>query len=344
MTNTMTVAALVAHGPPERAFEMQKRPVPVPGDNQVLIKVEGFGLNYADVMARLGIYPDCPDLPAVLGYDVVGRIERVGAAVANLRSGQRVVAFTRFGGYAEYAIAVEHGTAAIPDQMPAGKALALATQYCTAYYCAEEMLRMQPGDHVLVHAAAGGVGTALVQLARRRECIIYGTASEHKLGYLAENGVHHPINYRNVDFVREVANLAGERGLDVIFDPVGGRNTKRGLKLLGSGGRMVLFGASRMSDAKGVFSKLRVASSFGLYHPISLMKDSKSIIGVNMLRIGDNRPWVLQRVLTEVVRLAAGGELNPHVGKTFAFSEIAQAHDFLASRQSIGKVACMVEG
>lgn len=343
MTNTMTVAALVAHGAPEQAFEMQQRPIPVPADDQLLIKIEGFGLNYADVMARIGIYPDCPDLPAVLGYEVVGRVERVGAAVSDLKPGQRVVALTRFGGYAEYAIAQEHGAAAIPDHIPTGKALALATQYCTAFYCAEEMLRLHAGDHVLVHAAAGGVGTALVQLARRRDCIIYGTASEHKLGYLSETGVHHPINYRKVDFVREIRQLVGERGLDVIFDPIGGKSTRRGLKLLGSGGRIVMFGASRMSDAKGVFSKLSVASSFGLYHPISLMKESKSILGVNMLRIGDNRPWVLQRVLSEVIRLATAGELDPHVGKTFSFSKIAEAHEFLASRQSIGKVACLVD-
>ncbi len=335
----MKAATLVKLGEPESAFEIREVVQPEVTANQVLIKVEGFGLNYADVMARLGIYPDAPALPAVLGYEVVGRVDQLGEAVTRFELGQRVLAFTRFGGYAEFAIAEQQGTVALTDEIELGKALALGAQYCTAYHCAEEQVRLQKGDHVLIHAAAGGVGTALVQLARRRECVIYGTASTAKLAHLTESGVDHPIDYRRVDFVEAVRAISGQRGMDVIFDPIGGDYTRKGFKLLGSGGRIVLFGASSLTGATNIFRKLRVMAGFGLFHPIQMVASSKSIIGVNMLRIGDDRPEVLQRVMESVVELYELHRLDPVVGGEYPLESLAEAHRYLESRKSIGKIA-----
>lgn len=340
--NVMNVAALVAYGDPDSAFAVRSVPVPTPSGNQVLVKVEGFGLNYADVMARLGVYPDCPPLPAVLGYEVVGVVQEVGADVSRFEPGQRVLAFTRFGGYAEYVACEQEGVVEIAQSLELGRALALGTQACTAYYCAEEQVRLSEGDHVLVHAAAGGVGTALVQLAKRRKCVVYGTASTHKLEHLRQIGVDHPIDYRNVDFARAVRDLVGDRGVDVIFDPIGGATTRAGVGLLGAGGRLVLFGASQLTGARNVFSKLRVMAGFGLYHPVFLVTKSKSIIGVNMLRVADGRPAVLQRVLESVMELHELGRLDPVVGKVYDFGQLAEAHRYLESRQSIGKIAVRI--
>lgn len=168
----MKAVYLVKTGDPETAFEIREIPKPQPAPDQVRIKVEAFGLNFADVMARLGLYRGAPPLPAVLGYDIVGRIEECGEAVQDLKAGDRVTALTRFGGYAEYAVTESSAAAKISEDMPAGVAAALSTQYCTAYYLAYEMANLQQNDRVLTHAAAGVVGTALVQMALYKQCML----------------------------------------------------------------------------------------------------------------------------------------------------------------------------
>ncbi len=336
----MKAVVLVRYGAADQAFEVRELPTPEPGPGQARIAVEAFGLNYADVSARQGTYQDAPPIPCVIGYEVVGRIDALGSGATNPQVGTRVTAFTRFGGYATHAVTDARAVATIPDTMDAGVAAALPTQYGTAYHCAEEMTRLHPGDHVLVHAAAGGVGTALVQLCKRRGCIVYGTAgSADKLTYLRGLGVDHPINYRTSDFVDAVQRIRGSDGLDVIFDSLGGASVRKGMQLLAAGGRLVCLGAaSRGAGRPQILHDLPFALSFGFQHPIGLMINSKSIIGVNMLRLSDQRPLALQRCLEAVVRLALDGEVQPMVGGRFTVDEIAKAHAFLEGRGSTGKV------
>jgi NADPH:quinone reductase-like Zn-dependent oxidoreductase len=331
---------LVRHAAADQAFELRELPTPEPGRGQVRIAVEAFGLNYADVSARQGTYQDAPPIPCVIGYEVVGRVDALGAGVPGPAPGTRVTALTRFGGYATHAVTDARAVAPIPDDMDAGVAAALPTQYGTAYFCAEEMVRLHAGDHVLVHAAAGGVGTALVQLCKRHGCIIYGTAgSEDKLKYLRELGVDHPINYRTVDFADAVRRLRGADGLDVIFDSLGGAAVRKGVQLLAAGGRMVCFGAAaRTTGSPQLLHDIPFALSFGFPHPISLMINSKALIGVNMLRLSDQRPLALKRCLDAVVELVLKGEVQPTVGGRFPVDAIAKAHAFLEGRGSIGKV------
>jgi NADPH:quinone reductase-like Zn-dependent oxidoreductase len=336
----MRAAVLVRHGEPATAFEIRELATPSPGPGQVRIAVEAFGLNYADVMARLGLYQDAPPIPSVLGYEVVGRVDAVSPGVTEFSVGQRVVALSRFGGYATHAVTDARAVVPIPDDLDPGIAVALPTQGGTAYYCAEEMVRLHPGDHVLVHAAAGGVGTLLVQLSKRRGCVVYGTAgSDAKMSFLRELGVDHPINYRTSDFVDVVRRVRGSEGLDVIFDSIGGAAVRKGIALLGSGGRIVCFGGAEHSHGSlQILRSLSFAASFGILHAVPLMMRSKGIIGVNMLRIADNRPLVLQRCLQAVVKLALDGALRPTVGGRFHAEQIADAHALLAGRASTGKI------
>lgn len=336
----MKAVVLTQHGSAQEAFQIRELPDPEPGPGQLRIAVEAFGLNYADVSARQGTYQDAPPIPSVIGYEVVGRVDKLGAGIDGPAPGTRVAALTRFGGYATLALTDARAAATIPEDMDVGIAAALPTQGCTAYYCAEEMVRLYPGDHVLVQAAAGGVGTLLVQLAKRRGCVVYGTAgSDSKLDYLRNIGVDHPINYRSHDFAAEVRRLRGDAGLDAIFDSLGGAAVRKGLQLLGSGGRIVCFGAAdRESGSFQLLRDIRFLASWGLPHPIPWLMSSKGLIGVNMLRIADNRPLVLQRCLSAVIDLALRGELQPTVGGRFTAAQIAAAHDFLASRASTGKV------
>lgn len=336
----MQAMYLVRTGDAAQAFELRDAPTPEPAAGQVRVAVEGFGLNYADVSARQGLYQDAPPMPSVIGYEVVGRVDGLGAGVDGFSVGQRVTALTRFGGYATHALTDARAAVPIAEDMDVGVAAALPTQGCTAYYMAEEMVRLHPGDHVLVHAAAGGVGTLLVQLCKRRGCVVYGTAgSDDKLGLLRELGVDHPINYRSGDFAAEVRALRGEAGLDVIFDSIGGTTTRRGMALLGAGGRMVGFGAADHTPGPlQPLRSLRFALSFGLPHPVLLLMRSRAFIGVNMLRIADDRPLVLQRCLKAVVDLARSGELRAIVGGRFSAAQLGDAHALLESRRSTGKI------
>lgn len=337
---SMKAIVLKKYGPAHEAFAQEERPAPQPGTGQVRIAVEAFGLNYADISARHGTYNDAPPIPCVIGYEVVGRIDALGDGVEGPAVGTRVAALTRFGGYATSVVTDVRAVVPIPEDLDVGIAVALPTQGGTAYFCAEEMVRLYPGDHVLVQAAAGGVGTILVQLCKRRGCTVYGTAgSDSKLQYLRDLGVDHPINYRREDFAEVIGRLRGREGLDVVFDSIGGSAVRKGLALLAAGGRIVCFGAA--GREAGPLQKLRdltFAASFGFIHPIPLLMNSKSLLGVNMLRLSDERPLVLQRVLLGVMDLALKGELKPTVGGRFEAAQIAQAHEFLEGRGSMGKI------
>jgi NADPH2:quinone reductase len=338
----MKAIYLIKNGDADTAFELRETPKPVPKPGELLIKVEGFGLNFADVVARNGDYKDCPPMPCVIGYDVCGTIERIGNNVTNVLEGDRVTAMTRFGGYAEYAITDARAVAKIPAQLPVPEATALTTQYCTAYYCAAEIVNLFPGDKVLIHSAAGGVGTALMQYAKYKQCEIFATTgSDSKVELLKQMGAAHVINTSKEQFDDYIEKATNGEGVDVIFDAVGADFIKRGLKSLNAGGRIVCYGAAKMNDAKNVFSKLGMAIQFGIYHPAIFMLNAKSLLGVNMLKISDHKPDVLKRCLENVVQLVEQGVFKPASGKIFKAADIVEAHNYLESRKSTGKVACV---
>lgn len=334
----MKAIVLIKAGNAATAFEVREITKPQPQNEEVLIKVAAFGLNFADVMARKGMYKDAPPLPAILGYDVAGIVEAIGENVSTIKIGDRVTAMTRFGGYAEYAVTNASAVAVIPDNIDNATATALTTQYCTAYYAAAEMVNLHEGDKVLIQSGAGGVGTALIQYAKYKQCEIFATAgSDTKLNYLSSLGVHHPINYSVKDFEKEIKSLTEGKGVDVIFDAVGGISVKKGFRSLATGGRIVCYGAADMTG-KNLFGKLKTALDFGFYHPAMLIAPSKTIIGINMLHIADNKPSVIKHCLEEVVHLASQHVFAPTLSKVFNSTDIAVAHDYLEKRKSIGKV------
>jgi len=332
---------VVKHGAADEAFEVRETPKPVPKPGEVLVKVQGFGLNFADVMARKGMYEDAPPMPSLLGYDVVGTVERVGSNVTHLLEGDRVTALTRFGGYAEFALTDARAAAKINNNMSVPVATALTTQYCTAYYCSAEVVNLFEGDRVLIHSAAGGVGTALMQYAKHKKCEIFAsTGSSGKVEMLKQMGAHHVIDTSKVDFEDYIEEHSKGDGVDVIFDAVGADFMRKGIRALAPGGRIVCYGAAQMTDATNIFSKISKGLQFGIYHPAIFMMASKSLIGVNMLKIADGKPEVLKRCLENVVRLVEEGIFKPQEGKLFKADDIAEAHKYLESRKSTGKVAC----
>ncbi|UCG27420.1 MAG: zinc-binding dehydrogenase [Bacteroidales bacterium] len=336
----MKAIYLTKYGKSSDAFEIRECSKPEPGPNSVLIKVETFGLNFADVMARNGLYRAAPPLPCILGYEVVGVIERRGEGVEQFENGQKVVAFTRFGGYAEYAVTDYRAVAPLPEDYDICEAAALPTQYGTAYHCACDLANIRQGEHVLIHAAAGGVGIALTQLAKLKGCIVYGTvSSDEKMQLLEKQGVDYPINYSETDYAKAILKIRGNKKMDAIFNPIGGKFFKTDRKILGYGGRLIGFGASdRLGRRKNIFSKYKLLLDFGFIHPVGLLVSSTTVGGANMLKLADHKPEILRRCLENVTDLAIKGKIKPYVGGRFGPEELSKAHELLENRKSLGKL------
>ena len=330
---------LTKNGKSEDAFELRKYDHKKLSAEEVRIKVSAFGLNYADVMARNGLYKECPPLPTVIGYEVVGTIIEANTANSKELIGKKVVAFTRFGGYAQEVVTQLSATVII-DDYPEDKALALATQYVTAYYMVHYTFNFHKNNHVLIHAAAGGVGTALVQLLQSKGVnIIAKVGSDEKAKYLNDLGVEHCVNYNTQNYAQFVKDVLKDNSLVASFNPSGGKTFQTDLKLLGPHGKLFLYGGAERSGKKwGIFSTLNFVRKMGIILPITLMMQSKSLIGVNMLKIADEYPEILQKCLSEVIHLAKKGIIAPKVGGTFHSNELADAHNYLASGKSTGKV------
>lgn len=198
---------------------------------------------------------------------------------------------------------------------------------------------LRKGDAVLVHSAAGGVGTALTQILKKKGCIVFGTTgSDKKFQYLKDNGVDHPINHKTEDYAQEISKLIDKK-ITTSFNAVGGRTFKKDMKLIVSGGTVFTFGAASRAGKRGGFlANIGLVFSMGFTHPLFLLMQSKSIIGVNMLSVGDEQPEVLQEYIEGVVQWAKEGKLNPIVGETYQVSEIAQAHEDLEKGHSTGMI------
>jgi NADPH2:quinone reductase len=334
-----TAIHLVKKGSAHHAFKEKEITLPALAADEVQIKVESFGLNYADVMARNGLYREAPPLPCVIGYEVVGEIIAIGNDTPEEMFGKRVVAFTRFGGYSRHVNTKYYATAEIGGY-DSGKALCLATQYVTAFYMSHVATTVQKGDRILIHAAAGGVGTALIQLLKNKGVTIFAkTGSDNKKKYLEEQGVDYIINYSEQDYAQQIQQLLKKRRLDISFNPVAGSTFKKDWKLLGNGGSLVIFGGSERSGKKwGILSTLNFVRKMGIVIPITLMMRSKSILGVNMLKVADHKPFTMEFCLKSVVAKALNNEIDPKVGATYTADKIADAHAFLESGKSTGKV------
>ncbi|MCT4562143.1 MAG: zinc-binding dehydrogenase [Crocinitomicaceae bacterium] len=323
-----------------QAFLRQEWSLPELQSTQVLIESEAFGLNYADVMASNGLYREAPPRPCVIGYEVVGKIVQVGSDLSEDLIGQRVLAFCRFGGYSKHVITEEYAFTLIDETADAGFMLALCTQGVTAYYMAHYLSPIRQGERVLIHAAAGGVGSLLIQMAKNAGAIVYAKiGSSKKADFVKKLGADQVIDYSKGDYFQQVNQLLGKERLDISYNPVAGDSFKKDFQLLGSGGRLFLFGGSQLSSGKwGLLSALNFLRKMGRPLPIGYMMRSKSVLGVNMLKIADFKPNVLRSCLVNVVRLTEEGKLHPQVGGTFKVGEFTEAFNLLADGKSTGKV------
>lgn len=321
-------------------FQCKEFELPPLNDNQVIVESEAFGINYADVMARQGLYREAPPFPCVVGYELVGKIIQIGKNVDTSLLNKRVLAFCRFGGYARNVITEDYAVVEVGNQ-PAEELMALCTQGVTAFYMANYVSPIRKNENVLIHAAAGGVGTMLIQMAKHNGArVIAKVGRKEKEDLVRSLGADDVVNYRSSEYKTQVENLLKKDRLDVSFNPAAGSTYKKDLSLLGSGGRLFLFGASELSAGKwGIFSKLNFIKKMGFTPPIGFMMLSKSVVGVNMLKIADNKPQILAECLTSVVEMYENKQLIPQVGGKFSQNDLPQAHELLESGKSTGKIS-----
>lgn len=330
---------LCRKGDADQAFEKREIEISSPAGNQVIVEVEAFGLNYADVVCRHGLYREAPPMPFVPGYETVGKVIEVGPDANQDLVGKRVIAFCRFGGYAKHVLTFDYAVAPVDDQ-PAAELMALGTQGVTAYYMAEYLTPIHEIDTVLIHAAAGGVGTILIQLAKLKGArVIAKVGRSEKENLVKELGADFVVNYRKSEYTEQIRSALNGDRIDVSFNPVAGSTYKKDWALLGSGGRIVLFGGSELTGKRsGFFAKLNFVRKMGLVLPIGLMMRSKNILGVNMLKIADNRPKAMEACLKDVVKLYSEGKLKPQVGGVYPADQLAEAHTALESGNTTGKL------
>lgn len=324
-------------GPPE-VLQIREAPDPEPGDSEVRVRAHRSGINFADLMARVGLYPDAPPLPCVVGYEVSGEVDRVGKSVKGIQPGDRVMAMPRFGGYSDTVVVGAEQVFAMPAKMTFDQAAALPVVYLTAYTMMMFTGHLRRRSRVLIHSAAGGVGLAAIELARTRECEIFGLASQGKHAYLKERGVAHTFTTEE-DWPSAVRELTGGQGLDLVLDPVGGKSWQVGYDLLAPCGRLVAFGLSAAASGKtrSLLHAIVQVLQIPKFGPRDLMDKNRTVTGVNMGHLFDRIDLLIPQ-MEDLVTLFDEGKIAPHVSKVFPAAEAPAAHHFIHDRKAIGKV------
>lgn len=334
----MRAIVITRHGGPE-VLQIQERPDPTPRAGEVQIRVRASGINFADLMARMGLYPEAPKPPSVVGYEVAGEVSALGAGVGNVKVGDRVLAPTMFGGYAEKVVVPAMSAFKMPEGMDFAEAAAIPVNYMTAYHMLHHVGSLKAGEFVLIQAAAGGVGLAVIDLALAAGAIPIGLASESKHEFLRERGAECLIS-RDEDLFEAVKKYTDKRGVDLVLDSEGGPGLQDSYNMLRSGGRLISFGASSlaMGNRRDMFGALSRLLRTPKFKPLTLMKENRGVIGVNMNTLSQRAPDIVAREMQSLLAMHAAGQIRPHVDKQFAPEEAGAAHQYLHDRKNKGKV------
>ena len=331
-------------GPPD-VLDVREAPDPTPGPGEVQVAVEAAGINFADILARQGIYPDAPPLPAVVGYEVAGTVAAVGRGVTAHAPGDPVVALTRFGGYSSQVVVPEAAVFPRPSGMSAEDAAAIPVTYLTAFQMMVVMGSVRPASElggrrvrVLVHGASGGVGTAAADLGLIYGAELFGTASPGKHDYVRERGYDHAIDYRTGDWAVEVMDLTDGEGVDLVLDPIGGEHWRKSLSVLAPSGRVVLYGISAATGGgKLGLVKTALRIPWLRFNPLRLISKNHGALGVNVGHLW-HRPELVAGWARAVLDHAEAGAVRPHVDRVFSFDQAAEAHQYIEDRKNRGKV------
>jgi len=327
-------------------LRIQESPRPKLGEREVLIRVKCFGLNFAEVLARVGLYPDAPPLPFVPGYEVSGIVEETGPAVSALRPGDAVLALTAFGGYAECAVADERAVFRKPEQLDWREAAALPVNALTAHVALVLRGGLREGERVLIQAAAGGVGLCALQIAKILKAETYGTAGgAEKCDFLRKQGLDHPIDYSCEDYEAKVLELTRGEGVDLILDSLGGHHYRKERRLLKANGRLCAIGVASMlhNGRRSLWTLAKEFLQTPRLLPYDLMMKDQAFIGINLKRLSEQKPEVLAQCFQDILRWVEAGLLKPVIARCFPFQQVQDAQRYLQERRSMGKVVVEVE-
>jgi NADPH:quinone reductase-like Zn-dependent oxidoreductase len=330
---------ITSAGGPE-VLEVREAPDPHPGAGEIRIAVAAAGVCFADVLARAGLYPDAPKPPTVVGYEVAGHVDEVGPGVAGLTEGERVVALTHFGGYSNSVVVPAHRVQVVPAGKDLQQAAGIPVNFLSSYLMLERLGSLRSGEWVLIHAAAGGIGLAALQLAKNAGAVTVGTARKEKHDRLREMGLDHAIDYRTQDFEAEVGHITAGRGVDVALDSIGGTTTRKSYRCLAPLGRLFCFGfsagaARSRRSAWRTMPKALVTTP--VFHPLQLMNANKGVFGFNLGHLWDLTEQ-LRSSFGELIEMWALGQIEPVIDSVFPFERAAEAHAQLEEGRNFGKV------
>ena len=312
------------------------------GENQVLVKTEVCGVAFADVLMREGLYPDVERRNLTPGYDIVGRIVAVGSGVRGLAVGDRVASLTQTGGYADYTVAEASLTVPCPEHLPANQVVAMILNYTTAYQMLVRIARARPGDRILIHGVAGGVGSALLELGLHLGLTVFGTLSRRKWNALPEHLNSHP-NFHKLDYqtkpFEEALNREGPADIDIVFDAIGGVHLKRSYHALRVGGMVVSYGFSTaIKNGKRNWWEAIKGMLSSMTFPVQLIRDNKTIAGYGIWIYANAHPAWFREDLAQLIQWLDEGEVRPLVSQEFPLAETAEAQDKVSRSEMPGKV------
>ncbi len=334
---------IVTHYGGPDALQVVEEECPEPKDGEVRVRVLAAGVSLPDVMAREGTHPETPRLPFTPGWDLVGVVDRLGAGISGIEPGQIVAAMPIHGAYAEFVCLPQRELIPVPSGLDAAEAVSLVLNYITAYQMLHRSAHVRAGQRALIHGAAGGVGSALLQLGRLAGLEMYGTCSSRGAPAVSDLGGI-PIDYQHQDFVKEIHRLTSE-GVDVVFDPIGGTHLWNSRKALRPGGRVVGYGLITSLRGEGLASgrpgrrqRFRGTAIFGLYIAGGwLLPGRKRVVPYSIQTLKRLKPAWFRQDLIALIDLLQQQKIKPIIARRFPLAEARHAHELLGKGGVTGK-------
>jgi NADPH:quinone reductase len=344
-----TCIIVTHYGGPD-ALKVVEEECPEPKEGEVRVRVLAAGVSLPDVMMREGVHPETPPLPFTPGWDLVGVIDRLGAGVSGIEPGQVVAALPINGAYAEFVCLPQRDLVPVPSGLDRAEAVSLILNYVTAYQMLHRSAKVSPGQRVLIHGASGGVGTALLQLGHLAKLEMYGTCSSRAASTVSDLGAI-PIDYQHQDFVKEIHNLTG-KGVDVVFDSIGGTHIWRSRKALRPGGTVVAYGLTsslsggRLASGRpGGRHRFRAIAIFGLYIAASwLLPGRKRVVPYSIQWLKRLRPALFREDLIALFDLLKQRKIMPLIARRLPLADARHAHELLGKGGVIGKIVLVPNG
>ena len=334
----MKSVILTKYGAPE-VLKVKKLENIQPKSNEVRVKVHYAGINFAEIMARMKLYPGGPKPGSVLGGEVSGIIDKIGEGVEGLNIGEKVMGLSLNGSYSSQVCIDSDSVIKLPNNFQLDEAAAFPVVYITAYMMMFDLGNLQDGDTFLIHGAGGGVGTAAIQLAKTKNIKIIGTSSSWKHEKLGEMGVDKCIDYTIDDTEKEIMNFTNGKGVDLIIDPIGAKNWKSSYKVLAKMGKLIIYGDQNLvkGDKLKPFVAMKEMYSMPKYKPMDLMANNKSVMGYHLGRF-QGHEWKVQRSINNLIKLVNDNDFHPIIDSKFSYKDVPKAHRHIQDRKNFGKV------